>query len=105
MLYIPEPRTIYNRLKASAKKREIPFELKISDIWDLSIPLTCPILGIPLEFHRGKPRDNSVSVDRIDNTKGYTKDNITIISYKANVLKRNASNEELKALSEFYNHC
>lgn len=103
MQYIPEVRTIYNRLKASAKKRNIPFELELTNIWNLPIPLRCPILGIPLKFNRGKPQDDSVSVDRIDNEKGYVKDNICIISYRANVLKRNASKEELEALSSFYN--
>lgn len=102
-MYIPEIRTIYNRLKASAKKRNIPFNLTLMELYNIDLPLTCPILGIPLKFNRGKLEDNSYSYDRIDNTKGYEFDNIIVISYKANILKKNASNKELKALSDFYN--
>lgn len=93
---------IYNRLKNSAKKRGIPFDLTIVDLEDISIPLRCPINGLPLAFNRGKALDNSVSYDRIDSSKGYTRDNIIVISWKANRLKNNATANELQQLSEFY---
>lgn len=46
--------------------------------------------------------DNSPSLDRIDNEKGYTNDNIRIISWKANRLKGTAIYTEYKQLYEFY---
>ncbi|MFA6198972.1 MAG: hypothetical protein WC679_01035 [Bacteroidales bacterium] len=102
MQYLPDIKTIYNRLKASAKKRNIPFSLTVAQLYELSFPITCPILNIPLRFNRGKLEDNSYSIDRVDNSLGYEIDNIIVISYKANRLKNNASNQELKQLSEFY---
>lgn len=101
---LPEIRTIYNRLKTSAKKRNISFELTLVDLNNLSFPITCPILGIPLKFNRGNQEDNSYSIDRIDSTKGYTADNIIVISWKANRLKNNATDQELQQLAEFYKH-
>lgn len=99
---LPEIRTIYNRLKASAKKRNIPFDLTLVDLNNLSFPITCPILNIPLKFNRGKQEDDSYSIDRIDSTKGYTIDNIVVISLRANKLKNNASETELQQIAGFY---
>lgn len=90
------------RLKASAKKRNIPFNLTPADIDDIGLPLSCPVLGIVLRFHRGSADDDSYSVDRIDSSKGYQKDNITIISNRANILKRDATLNELRQLVEYY---
>jgi hypothetical protein len=92
----------YNRLKASALSRGIYFDLTASDLNELSYPITCPILGIPLKCNAGKADDNSYSIDRIDNSLGYTIDNIQVISLRANKLKSDATVEELKLLYEYY---
>jgi hypothetical protein len=100
---LPEAKILYNRLKASAKKRNIEFNLSVTDMYHIDYPLTCPILGLPMAFNRGKVQDNSYSVDRIDNNIGYQLDNIQIISYRANILKNNASLAELRMLSHHFN--
>ena len=51
-----------------------------------------------LEFNSAGFRENSPSIDRIDSTKGYTPDNIQIISWKANRIKGYASVQELEML-------
>lgn len=99
---LPEIKTLYNRLKASAKKRNIPFKLTLSDLHELGWPISCPILGIPLKFNRGQAQDDSYSIDRIDSKLGYTIDNITVISLRANKLKNNATLEEMTKLQSFY---
>ena len=79
--------------KSSAKKRGLVFELTIEDI---VIPETCKYLGIELEFNVGKGLlPQTPSIDRIDTNKGYTKDNIQIISHKANALKSDLGIETL----------
>jgi len=98
----PDPKIIYNRLKQSAKKRGIEFDLSVHDIWLLDIPITCPILGIPLKWHRGSPQDDSASFDRKDSSKGYSIDNLEIISFKANRAKNNLTEEELKKFSQYF---
>lgn len=82
-----------------AKKKGIEHNLTNTDI---IIPKVCPVLGIPIIVGEGKPTPNSPSIDRIDNTKGYTKDNIIIVSWRANDLKRNATIEELEKILVFY---
>tara|TARA_S200002703_G_C3634734_1_gene194943 strand:+ start:48 stop:380 length:333 start_codon:yes stop_codon:yes gene_type:complete len=93
---------LWRQLRESARKRNIPFDLTPSDINDIGIPLTCPVLNIPIYFNRGSPKDNSISFDRIDSTKGYTRDNLVIVSYRANKLKSNATLEEMENLVTFY---
>ena len=84
---------IYNHIKASAKNRNLEFNLEIDDI---VIPEICPYLNIPIKFNfYDKLKDDSISVDRIDNTKGYVKGNIQLISNKANRCKSNLSINEL----------
>jgi hypothetical protein len=45
---------ILTRLRQSAKKRGIEFDLKTTDLDEIGIPISCPILGIPLKWHNGK---------------------------------------------------
>ena len=87
--------------KERAKKKNLEFSLKKEDI---IIPSICPVLGIPLFYKRthGKPNPNSPSIDRINNSKGYTIDNIIIVSRRANVLKNDSSIQELKKIISFY---
>jgi hypothetical protein len=71
---------------------------------DIVIPETCPVLGIPLVARVGAGRsnrdevENSPSLDRIDNSKGYVPSNIAVISMRANMIKNNATLAELKAI-------
>ena len=70
------------KTRATAKNREFNIELS-----DIVIPDLCPVFGIPMV----RP-----SVDRIDSSKGYVKGNVRVISYRANVLKNDASVAELE---------
>ena len=99
---IKDVNLIYNSLKQSAKSRGIEFTISKSDLWQIDIPLTCPVLGLVLQHNVGLPKDNSYSFDRIDSSKGYSMDNIIIISYRANRLKSDSTLDEMKALYEFY---
>lgn len=98
-----DTRAIYNRLKSSAKKRNIPFNLTLCDLNNLSFPISCPILDIPLAYNTGAPQDNSYSIDRKDSTKGYELDNIIVISFKANRLKNSLTPQQIKRMNEWYN--
>jgi hypothetical protein len=94
-------KSLYNSLKYSAKKRGIPFSLTIPELNNLTFPITCPILGIPIRFNR-EQRDDSISIDRIDSDRGYEIDNIIVISWRANRLKSDASLNDMQRITEFY---
>lgn len=62
------------------------------------IPNQCPVLGIPIDYSRGGltyNNDTNASIDRIDSSKGYSIDNIQIMTIRANRVKNNATIEEL----------
>lgn len=81
-----------------AKQRGLECTITIEDIESVMVDV-CPVLDIPLTVNElGSSRDNSYSLDRIDNNKGYVPGNIQIISGKANNMKSNATLEELEAL-------
>ena len=77
--------------KARAKKKGREFNLVLSDI---VVPKRRPVLGVLLQYNS----DYSPSLDRVDSSKGYIKGNVRVISKRANVLKNNATVEELKAV-------
>ena len=84
--------------KKRAKQAGLEFDLRAEDI---QIPEYCPLLGIKLEPGKEKkPTWGSPSLDRFDSTRGYTRDNVWVISHRANTLKQNATLGELKTLVE-----
>ncbi len=89
-----------NRAQQRARKTGIEFNLNKEDI---HVPDICPILGIELICHTGKPggRKQSPALDRIDSNKGYTKDNIQVISHLANQMKSHATPAEMLKFAEW----
>lgn len=86
--------------KRGAIKRGIHFELVASDFQYL--PTHCPVLGIELEYAADGPRhDGTASIDRVDNSMGYTPNNVRIISWRANRLKSDATVDELRRLVNY----
>lgn len=88
---------LWKRAKSRALKKGYEFNLLEEDI---IIPDKCPILNIPLFPGTKNNYKNSPTIDRINNSKGYTKDNIRIISMLANTMKNSASIEELKLFAQ-----
>lgn len=89
-----------SRQRAALKGRE--HSITIEDLKEL-YPKDgkCPVFGFELEFGDSGFRETSPSIDRIDSTKGYTRDNIQIISWKSNRLKAYATVEDLEILVAF----
>ena len=82
-------RYLWQRAKERAKRFNLEFTITPEDI---VIPFECPALKVPMIYGTVY----APSVDKINPEKGYTKENIQVISKKANAMKRNASEEELR---------
>lgn len=90
-------RMLRNAAKRAAKNG-LEFNL---DFTDVHVPDRCPVLGIPLRAgsaHGNAARACNPSLDRIDNSKGYIKGNVRVISLRANWIKRDSTVAELEAV-------
>lgn len=87
---------LYCGARSRAKKFNLPIDIKAIDI---SIPEYCPILGIKLDRYGALGnKDLKPSLDRIIPGKGYVKDNVWVISMRANRIKSDASIQELELI-------
>lgn len=84
--------------KLRAKSKNIYFDITKEDLlnlWDKQNG-KCALTGLDMTYDRYKGRIyTNVSVDRIDSSKGYTKDNIQLVCMAANQAKSDLTDEEL----------
>lgn len=78
-----KPSSLYNKYKYDAKRRNIPFLISLDEF--ISYPNKC--------FYC-KEILNKISLDRIDNSLGYEKDNIVSCCKKCNFLKGSLNTKE-----------
>jgi hypothetical protein len=90
---------ILGNAKTRAKMFGLEFSISEKDI---SIPNTCPVLGIPLRRGKGRQEDGSPSIDRILPSIGYVRGNIVVVSALANRIKNSATVEQIQAVADFY---
>lgn len=94
--------------KCRAKKKGLKFDVTPSDLLELYVE-RCPILNIKLNWSGGGGRRgatfDSPSLDRKIPSLGYVKDNLWIISYRANTIKSDATPEELIAVADAMFYC
>lgn len=91
--------------RASAKKRNdkrFKTELTVTELHTIVLTTEyCPICGTKLDYTKGKKhgKDNSPSLDRINNDDVVTKDNVWVICNRCNRTKSNRS------MKEFTDYC
>ncbi len=95
-------RNKYNSMIKRSKEQNLPLPDMTMDEFILEVnaqlqwnAFTCPITGDRLEYQSGskdkvdgKQNKNSYSIDRIDPSKGYMKDNILVVSWRWNCMKK-----------------
>lgn len=89
----------YRRIVEGAVKRSIDFTITIEDLWDVYISQgkKCIYTGRYLMFDApgySNRYSGNLSVDRIDSSKGYSKDNIQIVFKKINSMKNDMREDE-----------
>lgn len=90
---------MFHRAKARAKRSGIDFTI---DREHVTIPETCPALGIRLAVSDGCAGDCSPELDRIENSAGYVPGNVIVVSRRANRIKNDSTIAELAAVARFY---
>ncbi len=91
-------KALLKHAKRRAKKKGREFSLTEADI---EIPEFCPVLGIRIEAG-GLDYSNSPSIDRLDQSKGYTSTNIIVVSYLANITRNSATPNQIRRVGRFY---
>ena len=97
------------RMLSSAKSRtqKLGQEFTLEEK-DIKVNTHCPYLGIELVVSDNVRSNESPSLDRIDNKKGYIKGNVEMISNLANTMKGCATKEQLmmfaKEILKRYEH-
>ena len=87
---------MFTSARKRARKKGLDFDITVDDI---VIPHRCPCLDIVLKANEEFASDSSPSLDRIDSSKGYTKDNIWVVSKRANTIMSNATPAELHLIA------
>lgn len=90
--------TMLASARKRAKKIGVPFSLSLADI---IIPTECPILGILMPNDNSKISYNSPTLDRLIPSKGYVSGNVEVISMRANMIKTNATHEEIQKVADW----
>ena len=87
--------------KDRAIRAEIAFDLDKDFIKSIT-PDACPVFNTPFIFIGGKHlRPDSPTIDRLYPERGYVKDNVVIISAKANAIKSSATADEIQRVADW----
>lgn len=91
---------ISSRSMKKVKRGDLKHTITVDDVLDIlnKQESRCAITNIPMTHTRHNLR--SASIDRIDSSKGYTKDNIQIVCRAINFAKSDRPNSEIKEFIE-----
>jgi hypothetical protein len=86
----------FDLIKNRAKRIGLDFDLDLEFLWKkyLSQDKKCALTGKEIAFGKLKTDKWTASLDRIDSSKGYTKDNVQWVHIKINYMKSNLPQEE-----------
>lgn len=85
---------MWKQARKRAIKNNVPFNIEMADI---VIPDVCPVLGTKFETKTSY----AATLDRKVPELGYTKGNVWVVSMKANQMKSNATQDELRKFASW----
>ncbi len=94
-----------SRLRNRALSVGISFEISNKDfiLWFEGQPKTCHYCGQALESGNGSTTINSLNIDRKDNLRGYTLDNIVLACRRCNCIKGNwLTYQQMREIAQKY---
>ena len=97
--------TVWNNLSSNSKNRKLELSITKDDIknlWEHQKGL-CAITGFQMELAKSQKTSRArsfspyrLSIDRIDNNIGYTKDNIRMVCAYVNIMRMDMTDAQLK---------
>jgi hypothetical protein len=98
-----QARMLIAQAKYRAKRAGLPFDLQLNDVLP-HLSGRCPVFGTPFEMRCGKDdayKPTAPTLDQFVPRAGYTRENVRVISFRANVLKRDATAAELQSILDW----
>ncbi len=86
----------YVALKESAEKRGKEFNMSLQSLRNIYTATKCYYSGVTLTREPG--HHNSMTIDRVDNSKGYVTGNVVACSKRMNNIKGDMSYSEIEVL-------
>lgn len=94
----------WSRIKHQARMRNLEVKITIEEVWEIfeKQDRKCALSGVPIELksnYIGKESNNTASLDRIDNSKGYLLDNVQWVHKTVNIMRN------ILPIDEFLEFC
>lgn len=84
-----------NKAQSRAKAKNLEFDLTREFILGKLEKGVCEVTGVPLDLSGGGRKPLTPSLDKIDPMKGYTQDNVQLVSFIYNVAKGDWKHEDV----------
>jgi len=87
----------FAHIRTQAKIRKLKFDVTVEQLWELfeKQKNKCNLSDIPIDLFVNRRKIRTASLDRIDNSKGYTIDNVQWVHKDINYMKRILSQQQL----------
>lgn len=90
---------IKNKALQRSKKNCLGFDLDRDFIFQKLLVGTCEVTGIPFDLTGGERKPHTPSIDRIDPSRGYTKDNVQLVVWIYNAAKSTFTHSDVMYLA------